>query len=95
MTAGGSGAGGRRAGRPRRPGQGQASWFGGRDVKLAQKRGKDMAKMREAILPPIEGSPLPPRYKDHALSGEWKRFRGWGLRSGRSRAGRRVPSPTW
>jgi DNA-damage-inducible protein J len=35
-----------------------------RDVKLAQKRGKDMAKLREAILLPIlllkEGSPLPP-----------------------------------
>jgi hypothetical protein len=33
-------------------------------VKLAQKRGKDMAKLREAILLPIlllkEGSPLPP-----------------------------------
>ena len=39
-----------------------------RDVKLAQKRGKDMAKLREAILLLIEGSPLPPRYKDHPLA---------------------------
>ena len=29
-----------------------------RDVKLAQKRGKDMAKLREAILLLIDGSPL-------------------------------------
>jgi mRNA interferase YafQ len=38
-----------------------------RDVKLAQKRGKDMAKLRELILLLVEASPLPPRYKDHAL----------------------------
>ena len=40
-----------------------------RDVKLAQKRGKDMAKLRDSILLLIEGSPLPPRYKDHPLGG--------------------------
>jgi mRNA interferase YafQ len=41
-----------------------------RDVKLAQRRGKDMAKLREAILLLIEGSPLPARYKDHPLGGD-------------------------
>ena len=46
-----------------------------RDVKLAQKRGKDMARLREAISLLIEGSPLPPRYQDHPLGGEWKHFR--------------------
>jgi mRNA interferase YafQ len=46
-----------------------------RDVKLVQKRGKDMAKLREAILLLIEGSSLPPRYKDHPLGGDWKHFR--------------------
>jgi mRNA interferase YafQ len=46
-----------------------------RDVKLAQKRGKDMAKLREAILLLIDGSPLPARYKDHPLAGGWKHFR--------------------
>jgi hypothetical protein len=35
-------------------------------LKLAQKRGKDMAKLREAILLLIEGSPLPSRYKGSA-----------------------------
>ena len=46
-----------------------------RDVKLAQKRGKDMTKLREPILLLIEGTPLPPRYKDHPLGGDWKPFR--------------------
>jgi mRNA interferase YafQ len=46
-----------------------------RDVKLAEKRGKNMAKLRELIVLLVEGSPLPPRYKDHALSGEWKHHR--------------------
>ena len=46
-----------------------------RDVKLAQKRGKDMAKLREVILLLIEGSQLPPRCKDHPLGGDWKHFR--------------------
>jgi mRNA interferase YafQ len=46
-----------------------------RDVKLAQKRGRDMTKLRAAILLLIDGSPLPPRYKDHPLAGEWKHFR--------------------
>jgi mRNA interferase YafQ len=46
-----------------------------RDVKLAQKRGKDMAKLREVLQLLIEGKPLPPRYKDHALIGDWKDYR--------------------
>jgi mRNA interferase YafQ len=36
-----------------------------RDVKLAQKRGKDTAKLREAILLLIEGTPLPPAPRPH------------------------------
>lgn len=46
-----------------------------RDVKLAQKRGKDMAKLKSLVLLLLEGDPLPPRYKDHPLGGEWKGFR--------------------
>lgn len=46
-----------------------------RDVKLAQKRGKDMAKLREIILLLVERSPLPPPYRDHALGGDWKHYR--------------------
>lgn len=46
-----------------------------RDVKLAAKRGKDMSKLREVILLLLEGGPLPARYKDHPLGGEWKHYR--------------------
>ncbi len=46
-----------------------------RDVKVAQKQGMDMAKLRDLILLLIEGSPLPLRCKDHPLSGDWHRFR--------------------
>jgi mRNA interferase YafQ len=46
-----------------------------RDVKLAQRRGKGMAKMRELLLLLVREEPLPPQYKDHPLSGDWKRFR--------------------
>ena len=46
-----------------------------RDVKLAQRREKDMAKLREVILLLIEGNALPARYKDHPLGGDWKHYR--------------------
>ncbi len=46
-----------------------------RDVKLAERRGKDMAKLREVILLLVEGSPLPPRFKDHSLGGDWSHYR--------------------
>jgi mRNA interferase YafQ len=46
-----------------------------RDVKLAKKRGKEMAKLRELIQLLADGGPLPPHYKDHSLGGEWRHFR--------------------
>ena len=46
-----------------------------RDVKRAQRRGKDMSKLRAVILLLAEGRPLPPNYKDHPLSGEWEHYR--------------------
>jgi mRNA interferase YafQ len=46
-----------------------------RDVRLAEKRGKDMSKLREAILLLVEGAPLPPRYRDHSLGGDWAHHR--------------------
>jgi len=46
-----------------------------RDVKRVQKRGKDLAKLRDVILLLVEEKSLPPHYKDHALMGEWKQFR--------------------
>jgi mRNA interferase YafQ len=46
-----------------------------RDLKLAKKRGKDMAQLRDLILLLAEGKPLSSSYKDHPLSGDWKHFR--------------------
>ena len=46
-----------------------------RDTKRAQKRGKDMAKLRAVIEVLLAAEPLPPRLKDHSLSGEWSGFR--------------------
>ncbi len=46
-----------------------------RDVKLAKKRGKDTDKLRELILLLERGTPLPPRYKDHPLTGNWQHHR--------------------
>jgi len=44
-------------------------------VKLARKRDKDLAKLRNVIEFPIGGGPLPERYRDHFLSGEWNHYR--------------------
>ena len=46
-----------------------------RDQKRMESRGKSMAKLRDAIRLLIEGSPLPPAYKDHPLTGDWNHFR--------------------
>lgn len=46
-----------------------------RDVKRAQKRGKDMAKLKAALALLIERQPLPPTYKDHPLRGTWSGYR--------------------
>lgn len=45
------------------------------DVRLAERRGQDLSKLRELIRLLAEAQPLPPRYKDHPLSGDWKHFR--------------------
>jgi mRNA interferase YafQ len=46
-----------------------------RDVKLSERRGKDMSKLRELVLLLEGAKPLPSRYKVHALGGQWKHFR--------------------
>ena len=43
-----------------------------RDVKLAEKRGKDMSKLRGVIELLLTGEPLPRELGDHPLKGEWK-----------------------
>ncbi|WP_341646712.1 type II toxin-antitoxin system YafQ family toxin [Thauera sp. SDU_THAU2] len=46
-----------------------------RDVKQAQKRGKDMDKLKTLLALLIEGKPLPAPYADHPLKGDWRSFR--------------------
>jgi mRNA interferase YafQ len=46
-----------------------------RDLKLAAKRGKDMAKLRHVMQLLIENAPLPARLRDHSLRGSWKSYR--------------------
>ncbi len=43
-----------------------------RDVKLAEKRGKDMKKLRHVIGLLLTGEPLPRELGDHPLQGTWK-----------------------
>ena len=43
-----------------------------RDVKRAEKRGKNTTRLRELLL---GGEALPERYKDHPLKGDWKGYR--------------------
>lgn len=46
-----------------------------KDVKRAEKRGKDMAKLRAVLTLLADQAPLPPEYRDHALRGDWIGFR--------------------
>ena len=46
-----------------------------RDVKQAQKRGKDMGKLKTLLTLLIEDKPLPAPYLDHPLKGGWRGFR--------------------
>ena len=42
-----------------------------KDVKRAERRGKDLGKLRAALDLLIEGEPLPPEYRDHPLRGNF------------------------
>ncbi|HVV94172.1 MAG TPA: type II toxin-antitoxin system YafQ family toxin [Hyphomicrobiales bacterium] len=46
-----------------------------RDVRRAERRGNDMAKLRTVLALLIEGVPLPERYRDHPLKGSWAGWR--------------------
>jgi mRNA interferase YafQ len=46
-----------------------------RDIKLAQKRGKDIEKLKEPMRLLMGEIPLPRDYLDHPLKGDWKGFR--------------------
>ena len=42
-----------------------------KDVKRAEKRGKDLMELKAVLDLLIEGKPLPPEYKDHPLRGSF------------------------
>lgn len=46
-----------------------------RDVKLAEKRGKDLAKLKTLIDLLAAETPLPAHYLDHPLKNNWKGHR--------------------
>jgi mRNA interferase YafQ len=46
-----------------------------RDLKRAIKRGCDMSLMDDVVSTLASGKPLPNKYKDHHLKGEYKRCR--------------------
>jgi mRNA interferase YafQ len=43
-----------------------------RDVKRMRRRGKNLEKLRETVKLLAEGTPLPPTYRDHPLTGPWQ-----------------------
>jgi mRNA interferase YafQ len=45
-----------------------------RDVKRAEKRGKDLRKLWSVLELLIAGGELPASYKDHPLKGDWKGY---------------------
>jgi len=42
-----------------------------KDIKLAEKRGFDLKKLKEMIRMLVEEEPLPKKYRDHALIGNY------------------------
>lgn len=46
-----------------------------RDLKLAVKRKRDIAKMDAVVEMLLSGESLPEKYKDHNLGGSWARHR--------------------
>lgn len=46
-----------------------------RDVKRAEKRGKDMTSLRTVLRMLLTGESIPAVYKDHPLKGNWQHYR--------------------
>ena len=43
-----------------------------KQYKLMKKQGRDIGKLREVIDMIVEEQPLPPKYENHPLHGEWE-----------------------
>lgn len=46
-----------------------------KDMKRAKKQGRDLAHLKRVLLQLSKPQPLPSRYKDHKLKGNWQDFR--------------------
>ncbi|MBQ7795536.1 MAG: type II toxin-antitoxin system YafQ family toxin [Lachnospiraceae bacterium] len=46
-----------------------------KDFKLAKRRRQNLALLKEVVTMLANGNPLPERYHDHALSGNWSKYR--------------------
>ncbi len=46
-----------------------------KDLKVQQKRGRDLQKVKDMIALLLSGEPLPLRNRDHALTGNWSGWR--------------------
>lgn len=46
-----------------------------KELKKARKQGKEMAAMDKAVSLLQNCEALPPKFKDHALTGDWKGYR--------------------
>jgi mRNA interferase YafQ len=42
-----------------------------KDIDLARKRGKDLEKLKEVVTYLVEEQPLPNKYRDHSLTGNY------------------------
>ena len=45
-----------------------------RDVKIVQKRGKDINKLRELLDLLASEKPIPPKYRNHPLKGDMRGY---------------------
>ena len=46
-----------------------------KEAKRAEKQGKNMALLKTTAALLSSGEPLPPKFKDHALTGNWEGYR--------------------
>ena len=46
-----------------------------KDVKRAEKRGKDLNKLKQVLVLLLDGEILPERLRDHPLRGNWNGYR--------------------
>jgi mRNA interferase YafQ len=46
-----------------------------KDIYYLNKKHRNMDELKKTVILLAEQKPIPPKYKDHQLSGEWKQYR--------------------